>query len=116
VAGWEIENVEDAARASPRSFFIPPIEERCAQSVGDEVRLHFMLTENAPGHPGAERMWVDIVERTGDPPRFVGVLTNQPAHIADLQVGDRVSFGPEHIAPYCANPGGFAGARKSRKI
>jgi len=43
-------------------------------------------------------MWVDIVERTGDPPRYVGELANEPRYIRDLALGDRVEFGPEHIA------------------
>jgi hypothetical protein len=98
VPDWSLQNVEDAARADPRSFFIPDLAERCSQSVGDEVRLHFLLTAEGPDLPGAERMWVDIVEKSGKPPRYVGVLTNQPVHIRDLKVGDRVAFGPEHIA------------------
>jgi hypothetical protein len=98
VAGWELEDVEEAARAKPRSFFIPSLDERCAQSVGDEVRLHFVLTGEGPDLPRAERMWVDIVERTGEPPRYVGALTSQPAFITNLQIGERIPFGPQHIA------------------
>jgi len=98
VPDWSLQDVERAARANPRSFFIPDLEERCSQSVGDEVRLHFLLTAEGPDIPGAERMWVDIVEKVGDPPRYVGVLNNQPVHIRDLKAGDCVSFGPEHIA------------------
>jgi hypothetical protein len=98
VATWELENVEDAARAKPRSFFIPGRDERASQSVGDEVRLHFMLTEEGPELPRAERMWVEIVEKTGTPPSFVGVLQSQPRFITGLQAGDHVKFGPEHIA------------------
>ena len=41
-------------------------------------------------------MWVLIVETRGD--RYVGELTNEPTAIKGLTVGDRVEFGPEHIA------------------
>jgi len=95
---WELEDVEAAARANPRAFFIPSLEERSGQSVGDEVRLHFLLTPRGPGLPHAERMWVEIVEKAGDPPRYVGLLENRPRAITSLAPGDRVSFGPEHIA------------------
>ena len=95
---WELENVEEAARANPRSFFIPSLEERTNQSVGDEVRLHFLLTDPGSDLPRAERMWVLIVEREGTPPRYVGTLQNQPTAIAELNVEARIVFGPEHIA------------------
>jgi hypothetical protein len=98
VPAWELENVEDAARANPRSFFVPSLEERRSQSVGDEVRLHFLPTDPGPDLPRAERMWVQIVEREGTPPRYVGTLQNQPTAITGLDVGARIPFGPEHIA------------------
>lgn len=116
LVGWELENVEDAARTRPRAFFIPPRAERCAQAVGDEVRLHFVLTGEGPELPRAERMWVDIVDKTGTPPRFVGTLNNQPAFIPDLAVGDLVSFGPEHIAQTIvkrSDPRWFAAAERA---
>jgi hypothetical protein len=98
VAAWELEDVEAAARASPRSFFIPSLAERSTQSIGDAVRLHFILTEEGTDLPRAERMWVEIVEKTGNPPSYVGILQNQPSFIGGLEAGDRVLFGPEHIA------------------
>ncbi len=95
---WVLENVEDVARRNPRSFFIPSLEERCAQAVGDEVRLHFLLTQPAADQPRAERMWVEITDKRGSPPEFDGILTNQPAFLPDLALGDPVSFRPENIA------------------
>ena len=95
---WILENVEDAARARPRSFFIPSREERSTQPVGSAVRLHFLLTPPGPKDPRAERMWVDIVGVEGSPPRYTGRLDNQPQHIRDLDIGALISFGPEHIA------------------
>ena len=98
MSAWELEDVEAAARANPRSFFIPSLEERANQSVGDEVRLHFLLTDPGSDLPRAERMWVQIVEREGTPPRYVGTLQNAPTAIAGLDVGARIPFGTEHIA------------------
>ncbi len=95
---WELEDVEAAAQARPRSFFIPSLDERMGQSVGDEVRLHFVLTQEGPDLPRAERMWVEIIAKTGSPPSYIGVLQNQPKFITGLDVGDRVTFGPKHIA------------------
>lgn len=95
---WHLENVEDAARVSPRSFFIPSEKSRSTQSVGSAVRLHFLLADPGPDDPRAERMWVDISAVHGSPPRYTGRLDNQPKYIRDLHIGDLVEFGPEHIA------------------
>ena len=104
MSSWELENVEQAAAANPDSFFIPSAAERRAQQVGDVVRLHFVLLQEGPDLPRAERMWVEIAERSGDPPRYIGVLTNQPRSIHSLAPGDRIPFGPEHIARTIIKP------------
>jgi len=102
---WELANAEEKAAAHPRSFFIPSLEERLALWVGDVVQLHFiLLTDPGPGSPGAERMWVEIQEKTLDPLRFIGVLTNQPAYITGLNRGDLITFGPEHVACILVDP------------
>ena len=95
---WSLENVEDAARARPRSFFIPSDDSRSTLSVGSAVRLHFLLADPGPNDPRAERMWVDITAVYGSPPRYTGRPDNQPQYIRDLHIGDLVAFGPEHIA------------------
>ncbi|MBV9172629.1 MAG: DUF2314 domain-containing protein, partial [Chloroflexi bacterium] len=69
--------------------------ERETLKAGDHVRLLFFLVDPAPDQPRAERMWLDVAEVGAD--RYVGVLTNQPMAIQDLQAGDLVSFGPEHV-------------------
>jgi len=102
---WGLRNAEEKAAAHPRSFFIPSFEERVALSAGDVVQLHFFLLADAgPGSPAAERMWVEIEEKTFDPLRFIGVLTNQPVDIAGLNRGDLITFGPEHVARILVDP------------
>jgi hypothetical protein len=95
-AAWHLENVEAMAAAHPRTFFIPPAEVRRQLKRGDGVKLIFLLDAPAPGGAEAERMWVEIVSEASG--RYIGKLLNQPAVIAGLNPGDRVDFGPEHVA------------------
>lgn len=111
--------MERAHAANPRSFHIPDLDERRGLAVGSHVRLHLMLAEEGPDLPRAERMWVDIVERAGDPPRYVGVLTSQPVCIRDLDAGARIGFGPEHVAQVLirrTNPRWFEAAEKKAMV
>lgn len=95
---WELEDVETAARNNQDTFFIPAMEERNSQKIGDLVRLHFLLKEPKDDEPRAERMWVEIVKSKSLLGKYAGVLTNQPQYIRDLNVGDEVEFYPMHIA------------------
>jgi hypothetical protein len=95
---WDLENVEKSHAQKPDEFFIPGIEERLSLKPGSLVRLHFLVLCNAPGLPRAERMWVEITERSTDGRRYVGLLTNQPQYISSLNLGDSVEFAPEHVA------------------
>lgn len=95
---WSLQNIEDAHRASPNTFFIPDLEERRSQPAGAGVRLHFVLQQQGPDLPEAERMWVDVTEPLSDQGRYRGVLTNEPVYLKDISAGDTVEFGPEHIA------------------
>ena len=97
-AGWTLENVVEAARLNPRSFFIPSEDERLSMRPGDSVRLHFLLGNPKSDEPRAERMWVTIVDSKGDPPRYRGSLQNQPQYVSGLEPGHEIQFGPEHIA------------------
>lgn len=95
---WTLEDVEAAAREHPASFFIPSEAERHNQRIGDEVRLHFVLTESSPDKPRAERMWARIRDVQAGGSKYTGVLSNQPAHISGLNAGDTIEFEPRHIA------------------
>lgn len=95
---WELENVEEAHAQNPDSFFIPGIEERLALKPNTLVRLHFLVLGEAPDRPRAERMWVEINERSADGRKYVGLLTNQPRYISSLNRGDSIEFAPKHVA------------------
>src|SRR5688572_990911 len=97
---WWLDDVVAAAEAHPQSFFIPPAEERMSIAAGQLVRLHFVLAEPTASQPRAERMWVEVSERStsGATVRYGGILTNKPAYIHGLNAGDAIEFGPEHIA------------------
>lgn len=94
-ADWYLGDAEAEQRRYPRSFFIPSRAERESLKVGDCVRLLFCLVDGGPDRPRAERMWLDVAEVGAG--SYVGVLTNQPTAIDDLNVDDLVSFGPQHV-------------------
>jgi hypothetical protein len=98
MASWHLENVEITAEKNPRSFFIPSLDERRRQKPGDIVRLHFVLKDEGPDLPRAERMWVEITEGLSADGNYAGILTNQPVHIKDLQLEESLQFKPCHIA------------------
>jgi len=88
----------DGYAANPETFAIPNLHERMSQQIGDQVKLLFVLRNPVVDGPRAERMWVQIssaLSSTGD---YIGVLTNRPTHIRDLNPGDVITFKPCHIA------------------
>ena len=97
---WRLANVEERAQAAPDTFAIPPLAEREALRPGDLAKLVFLDDEPGRG-PGGERMWVEIDDVTIRMDiAYGGVLRNSPVVVAGLSFGDRVRFGPEHIADF----------------
>lgn len=95
VVDYRLADGEAKQAAAPRSFFIPTRSEREALQQGDYAKLLFEVVDPAPGAPGAERMWVQVLGRTDG--NYVGALTNVPGSITTISAGDRVDFGPEHV-------------------
>jgi hypothetical protein len=95
VVAYRLANAEDLHAAHPRSFFIPARPERENLVPGDVARLLFEVVDAGDGDPGGERMWVEVTRAVGG--TYVGVLTNTPAAITTIGVGDLVEFGPEHV-------------------
>jgi hypothetical protein len=95
---YYLEDVEQTAKQFPDRFFIPTIEERKAQNIGDLVRLHFVLNIKGENYPRAERMWVEIFEKGNGGNNFKGYLTNQPQYLKSISVGDTIEFEAKHIA------------------
>lgn len=96
VIGFSLENVQVEHQKNPRHFLIPSQEEINQLKLGDQVRLIFVLDTVLENGCRAERMWVELTEiRNG---KFKGRLTNQPAYITSIQLGDELDFAREHIA------------------
>src|SRR5262245_54888582 len=93
--GWELESAEDRHARYPAQFEIPSREERTELREGARVKWLFLIRE-ADGTVGCERMWVTIDRVTGA--TYEGVLESQPATTDVLRPGDRIGFGPEHVA------------------
>ena len=94
--GYSLEDVQAKHQKNPRHFLIPSQEEINQLKLGDQVRLIFVLDTVLENGCRAERMWVELTEiRDG---KFKGRLTNQPAYITSIQLGDELDFAREHIA------------------
>ncbi|WP_271814644.1 DUF2185 domain-containing protein [Clostridium beijerinckii] len=98
MSGWKLEDVESVNKENPNTFFISSLKERSSQKKGDLVRLHFLLTNPKDGEPRAERMWVEILRKKMFSKKYIGILTNIPVYIKDLNIGDEIEFEPKHIA------------------
>lgn len=92
---YRLANAEVRHAESPRTFFIPQRSERENLAPGDLAKLLFELVDPDDEDPGAERMWVEVLEKRGE--RYVGVLTNAPSAITTVEQGGVVEFGPEHV-------------------
>lgn len=92
---WSLENAEEVAARNPYTFYKPSKEVVAMLTAGNQVKLIFTFESEDPDAPGAERMWVTIDSISGS--AFVGTLDNEPRHIVDLKLGDRIEFDDRHI-------------------
>lgn len=92
---WSLSDAQQLAESNPYTFHKPSDEAVYLLKPGDQVKLIFEFDSDDPEAPGAERMWVDVTEITGQ--HFGGTLDNDPVHIQDLLCGDPISFSPKHI-------------------
>lgn len=90
---FHLRDADEAAAASPYTFFIPPLEERVAVAPGDLVKLGFEYEWETEQY-GGERMWVRVTGKVGL--QFAGTLDNEPCE-RGLEHGLAVSFGVENI-------------------
>ena len=82
----DLSNVEETAKANPKTFKIPSRKDRKTLKPGDHAKLIFCEEE---------RMWVKVTGVEGN--RYLGELDNEPIVLTSLTLGDAVVFGPEHI-------------------
>jgi hypothetical protein len=87
-----LRSAEESHRENPRTFSIPRSDERRNLNVGDIVKMVF---EPCQAGESAERMWVIVKKRTER--GYIGELNNHPATIENLELGDELEFGPEHV-------------------
>jgi hypothetical protein len=96
--GWELENAEERHPGPSVQFELPSREERTELREGEQVILLFRFREKADpeGAASVERMVVSIDRVAGA--TYEGTLQSRPEPGTVLQQGDRISFGPEHVA------------------
>ena len=92
---WYLENVYERNEESPYTFYVPSQIIVDNLTVGDLVKLIFVIEAEQEDGLSAERMWVEITQINGQ--KFIGKLDNEPYRIQDLKVGDEISFGIENI-------------------
>jgi hypothetical protein len=94
--GWTLESAASRSEANPNTFLIPSQDARSNLQVGQGVKLIFWI-QGEEDFPICERMWVLIEQRLpkGD---YVGRLESKPETEATLRPGQRLVFGPDHVA------------------
>ena len=93
---WKLTDAEAIASANKYTFFKPSAQTIAALQQGEFVQLIFEIVDPPDEGPGAERMWVEIVE-VDAAGGYRGLLRNDPSAIEDLKFGDQVAFEPCHI-------------------
>ena len=92
---WQIEDITEWAKEHKYTFYVPPKSVIDKLGKGNLARMIFLFESDNPKAPRAERMWVEIKERSGD--KFKGYLTNMPLYIEDLTIGDEIEFETKNI-------------------
>ena len=110
-----LEDIEETHKEHPRTFSIPRSDERFTLKAGQLVKLHFHLLDAEQGAPGAERMWVEVLD--GRDGKYTGLLNNKPFYIADLEAESVLSFEAKHVAAVYFNKedGGWIDESKTAK-
>lgn len=94
--GWTLESAVSRSEANPNTFLIPSQHERTTLKAGQGVKLIFWI-QGDEEFPVCERMWVLIEQCLADG-NYVGLLESDPQTESDLRTGQRLVFGPEHVA------------------
>jgi hypothetical protein len=100
-----LQDVEASHREAPRTFSIPRSDQRSGLKPGDVVKLIFKADRPSERGFTAERMWVQVLEAGSS--GYVGALDNQPSFLSNLEPGDRVPFGPQHVAALQSSTSGL---------
>ena len=91
---WTLRDATRAERESPYTFYRPSETILARLEPGDLVKVAFDF-DPPEGGPSGERMWLEILSRSGD--TFRGRLANEPTACPDLKFNDTVDFSTSHI-------------------
>ena len=111
---WQLRSGEASHRDHPKTFALPPLEQRQSLRRGQAAKLIFDIeTEDESGKTvlTGERMWVIVAERIGE--MFIGILDNQPTCVTPddtsyLRFGVEIPFAPEHVIEIAEPPPSYA--------
>lgn len=92
---WKLDDAQLIADEFPYTFYKPSEEVVSLLKSGNLAKLIFRFESDDPDAPGAERMWVKIIEVNEN--GFSGYLDNDPVYIKDLRYKDPVRFQQCHI-------------------
>ncbi|WP_282081450.1 immunity protein Imm33 domain-containing protein [Aquimarina algiphila] len=95
MGSWKLTDSEDLAKKNKYTFYKPSREITKNLEIGNIVKLTFEFDSSNSEHPGAERMWVEIIEINGD--KYKGKLDNHPFYLHELYAGDEIFFEHKHI-------------------
>lgn len=92
---WKLEDAQKLADEFPYTFHKPSKEVVSQLKAGNQAKLIFQFESDDPEAPGAERMWVEIIDITDS--GFLSYLDNDPEYIKDLKHKEPVEFRECHI-------------------
>lgn len=92
---WHLRDAEQSRKDNPYTFYKPGNEITDKLGPGDHARLIFGFEPQAEDGCSGERMWVTITSKHGN--EFKGLLENIPIYIQELNQGDLITFGSNHI-------------------
>ncbi len=95
VKTWNLDDVSWMALEAPYTFYLPSPQLIAQLRLGDVVKLIFRCPVENDRNWSAERMWVEIVQISGN--EFRGKLKNTPNYIPDLSFDQELVFSPQHI-------------------
>ncbi len=94
---YEIDDPRPTKANAPYTFYLPDNNRLNAIETGDSVQIIIRSVPLGIDY-GAERMWVNVIEITGDD--ITGSLDNEPFDIPQLKLTDKIRFKRFHIIDY----------------
>jgi len=108
IDGWELVSAEESP-GRPGGFDLPPLDERCQLAVGTRAKLSIAFRIEVAGAQVivAQDLWCEVEGAAAG--RHVASLITQAKELPTLRPGDRIEFGPEHVASFVVPKQGTSG-------